>query len=154
MDEEFSPELLRAKRKAAGMTQDSLSELSGVPSSTISKYELGKYAPQRDIWSNLLKGLRGIRVRHSKNQDTWQDYKPTPQQPPPSFSFELGHVYSIRDNNSGWRSDGINPQYGTMCKFKYEGKRGVHHCFREVRGGWTRTYTDAQLIGKIIKEEG
>ena len=36
--------------------------------------------------------------------------------------------------------------------FRYEGKSGIHHKFREARGGWVRTYTDAQLIGKVIKE--
>ena len=36
--------------------------------------------------------------------------------------------------------------------FRYEGKSGIHHKFREARCGWVRTYTDAQLIGKVIKE--
>ncbi|MBQ3457124.1 MAG: hypothetical protein IJG36_11845, partial [Synergistaceae bacterium] len=38
------------------------------------------------------------------------------------------------------------------CIFRYEGKIGIHHSFREIRGGWTRTYTDPQLIGKHIQE--
>ena len=38
------------------------------------------------------------------------------------------------------------------CVFKYEGKQGIHHIFREVRGNWTRTYTDAQLIGAKTEE--
>ena len=37
-------------------------------------------------------------------------------------------------------------------KYRYVGKRGIHHMFREINGGWLRTYTDAQLIGKHIKE--
>ena len=35
--------------------------------------------------------------------------------------------------------------------FRYCGKKGVHHVFREVKCGWTRTYTDAQLIGKEVR---
>lgn len=38
------------------------------------------------------------------------------------------------------------------CTFRFLRKDGIHHIFREVRGGWTRTYTDAQLIGKNIQE--
>jgi|GEM_PF-6851253 len=38
------------------------------------------------------------------------------------------------------------------CVFRYEGKQGIHHMFREVRGNWTRTYTDAQLIGAKTEE--
>ena len=36
--------------------------------------------------------------------------------------------------------------------FVYEGKEGRHHMFREENGGWLRTYTDNQLIGKTIEE--
>ena len=38
------------------------------------------------------------------------------------------------------------------CIFEYLKDEGIHHCFREVRGGWSRTYTDAQLVGKNVKE--
>ena len=36
--------------------------------------------------------------------------------------------------------------------FVFIEKQGIHHCFKEVDGGWTRTYTDAQLVGKKIVE--
>lgn len=36
--------------------------------------------------------------------------------------------------------------------FIYQCKQGKHHVFRHAYGGWSRTYTDQQLIGKIIKE--
>ena len=42
-----------------------------------------------------------------------------------------------------WESD---------CIFRFLRKEGIHHIFCEVRGGWTRTYTDAQLVGKHIQE--
>ena len=36
--------------------------------------------------------------------------------------------------------------------FEYLKKDGIHHIFKEINGGWTRCYTDQQLIGKTIKE--
>ena len=36
--------------------------------------------------------------------------------------------------------------------FRYLGKQGIHHMFREICGGWGRTYTDAQLVGKEVIE--
>ena len=36
--------------------------------------------------------------------------------------------------------------------FRYLGKQGIHHTFREISGGWGRTYTDAQLVGKELIE--
>ena len=67
--------------------------------------------------------------------------------------FEENHCYSITDSPSAGNADReINPKSGKFCMFRYEGKHGIHHCFRETRGGWSRTYTDAQLIGKHIKE--
>lgn len=51
----------------------------------------------------------------------------------------------------------IKCQVGTMSEqtdyvFKYEGRQGIHHVFREIHGNWTRTYTDTQLIGKRLYE--
>ena len=40
------------------------------------------------------------------------------------------------------------PQNATLTV----GKQGKHHCFKETSGGWSRTYTDQQLIGKTIQE--
>ena len=36
--------------------------------------------------------------------------------------------------------------------FRYLRKEGPHHMFQEVVGGWLRTYTDAQLVGKFVDE--
>ena len=72
--------------------------------------------------------------------------KPSPVfiEPPEAESrFHEGHIYRVVSSNK-WESE---------CVFRYEGQCGIHYVFREVRGGWTRTYTDAQLVGKIIKED-
>lgn len=67
--------------------------------------------------------------------------------------FELGRDYEILSaEGKQTRDDIISPTTGINCIFRYEGKAGIHYCFREIRGGWTRTYTDVQLIGKRIRE--
>ena len=71
---------------------------------------------------------------------------------PKQYTFDVGHDYEISQSDKLKTHDIMNPATGTGCIFRYEGKRGIHHCFREVRGGWTRTYTDTQLIGKRIRE--
>ena len=43
-----------------------------------------------------------------------------------------------------------NPEFGFT--FRYLGKQGIHHTFREISCGWGRTYTDAQLVGKEVIE--
>ena len=58
---------------------------------------------------------------------------------PPVFFFEVGREYLIDK---------------AAFVLRYERKDGIHHMFRSVRGGWTQTFTDAQLIGKTIKEAG
>ena len=150
MSEEFSPELLRSMRETAGLSRKELAFYANVGVDVIRDYENGRRKPTWQTLYRLKIGLKRIRVDPS---DTWCTPEPDPKPEPPSFSFEAGHMYSIRDHNAGGKSvDGFNPQYGTLCVFRYEGKAGIHHCFREERGGWTRTYTDQQLLGKKIEE--
>ena len=61
----------------------------------------------------------------------------------PESRFQEGHIYRIASSDK-WESE---------CIFRYERQVGIHYVFREIRGGWTRTYTDAQLVGKTIKED-
>ena len=73
--------------------------------------------------------------------------------------FKEGHCYRISStcsvSNSGAKapkmaSAGIS--WERQCTFVFLRKDGKHHIFRELNGGWTRTYTDAQLIGKSVTE--
>lgn len=67
--------------------------------------------------------------------------------------FEVGRNYEILSPEGKQRCDDIiSPTTGINCVFRYEGKAGIHYCFREIHGGWSRTYTDMQLIGKRITE--
>ena len=152
MAEAFSPDLLRKLRKSCGLSIKKLGALVGRSGETIASYEKGEYRPPRNVWERIQTALAGRRPK----------LPPVPLQPPelepipdsPSFTFTEGQCYSIKDSPSGagFYAGGINPLTGACCIFRYEGKQGIHHCFRETRGGWSRTYTDAQLIGKHIKE--
>ena len=79
-------------------------------------------------------------------------------------TFTVGSCYQVVSNKSiikrlkaGGKyvlqaiSTGNNdPEVGYT--FRYLGKQGIHHMFREICGGWGRTYTDAQLVGKEVIE--
>lgn len=47
-------------------------------------------------------------------------------------------------------NESSDPEDGYV--FRYLGKQGIHHMFIEICGGWSRTYTDAQLVGKELVE--
>ena len=85
--------------------------------------------------------------------DTWRTPEPESIPEPVTFVFETGRSYTIKDAKSSSNPNGmISPPTGDWCIFKYAGKNGIHHVFTETQGGWKRTYTDAQLIGKKIEE--
>ena len=67
-------------------------------------------------------------------------------------SFIQGRRYRIQEGKTNPYEFEFNPLNGKGCTFIYLRKEGRHHMFREERGGWIRTYTDNQLIGKYIKE--
>ena len=52
--------------------------------------------------------------------------------------FEIGKKYKIA-NEAGFI-------------FEFMKDTGIHHCFKAIPGGWSRTYTDAQLVGVKIQE--
>ena len=57
-----------------------------------------------------------------------------------------GGKYVIQEINESSN----DPECGYI--FRYLGKVGIHHTFAEICGNWTRTYTDAQLVGKELIE--
>ena len=60
--------------------------------------------------------------------------------------LRAGEKYAVQTVNES--SD--DPEFGYT--FRYLGKQGIHHVFREISCGWGRTYTDAQLVGKEVIE--
>jgi len=81
---------------------------------------------------------------------------PKKKRNPITFTFVIGHCYRIYSTGCyGSRKSHdalLSLSWERDCVFRYEGKEGIHHCFREVSGGWSRTYTDIQLMGKKIEE--
>ena len=73
-------------------------------------------------------------------------------------SFIAGQSYFIFDSGNAktdsddFASNDMKPETGKGCIFVYVRKEGRHHMFKEKRGGWIRTYTDTQLMGKKIRE--
>ena len=137
---------LKKLRLAHGLSQIDLACATGIPLTAIANIENGKA-------KSKLANERFVII---------QDYlensfiKPEPVFIFPSFSFDIKHLYSITDKLayglSRMKNDFLDTETGYGCIFLYTGKQGKHHVFKSVRGGWSRTYTDAQLIGKSIQE--
>ena len=60
--------------------------------------------------------------------------------------LEAGEKYAVQAVSES----NDDPEFGYT--FRYLGKQGIHHVFREISWGWGRTYTDAQLVGKEVVE--
>ena len=78
-----------------------------------------------------------------------------PCRPRINVNFVEGNCYEIHDNENvaGPMSLAIKQSRNSMGYiFRYEGMSAIHHVFREIRGKWIQTYTDAQLIGKYVRE--
>ncbi len=149
------------------MKQKELSQLSGIPTAEIRRYEFHKYLPRVKNYNKLAKvfGWEQIPITHPETQSEapnpkhsyvrLEDLPPPKYEPiklprPVKFEFEKDHCYVITDNSPIKNIHHFQAVH--VCVFKYEGKQGIHHMFREISGNWTRTYTDAQLIGKRISE--
>ena len=126
----FTPSLLRRMRREAGLYQREIANWIGVSRRTISHYEHGEITPSAKKWVTLYELLKQVQVLRRK------------------YSFKAGQSYRIY---TPFRL-GCPPQESREYEFMYECKRGAHHVFREKTGGWTRTYTESQLIGKVIQE--
>ncbi len=137
---------LKKLRLARGLSQIDLACATGIPVRTIHEIENGKAK------SKLANERVVIIQDYLENSFT----KSEPAFIPPTFSFDIEHLYSIKDKLtlglSRRKEDFFDAETGYGCIFVYTGKHGKHHCFKSVRGDWTRTYTDAQLIGKSIQE--
>ena len=67
------------------------------------------------------------------------------------MEFVKGHKYLVNSPRGNKTQGGINYMEKGFV-FVYERKEGKHYMFRELIGGWLRTYTDNQLKGKTITE--
>ena len=125
----FSPENLRDCRKARGLSQRDLAKLSGLCECSIVHYEVGRTIPKKASWRRICEALAR-------------------EVTPRLYKLRCGACYRIKSKRS--ITDGQKQEVNYT--FRYCGRKGIHYVFREVVGGWTRTYTDAQLIGRKIEE--
>ena len=134
---------LRELRKSLGLTTNQVAKNIHVSNRTIARFE------QNSDDVTTIKSR--IKIYSFLGQDTWKQ---------PEYIFDIhalnqkikhkftcGRKYSIR----GKEKDTFK-ECEADCVFIYLRKEGRHHLFMAEGGGWTRTYTDAQLIGKHIKE--
>ena len=143
---------MKQQRAARGWTQVELAELTGTSKGNIAAYEQGKMSPSIKTYNQLAKAFgwseltiddtdanQPRTVKHYDRVEHEEMPAPIEIPKPPVFFFEVGREYLIDK---------------AAFVLRYERKDGIHHMFRSVRGGWTQTFTDAQLIGKTIKEAG
>ena len=144
-------EMLQKLREEQGITRRQLSERIGVSEKLLAGYERGNY-PSLSTYNKIAKEL-GWQSLDEDGRECALDIPEEIEQPNSiAHTFIEGKCYSIRSKNLVKTDKKIGYYVEEGCTFRYEGKQGIHHMFREVKGGWTRTYTDAQLIGRKIKE--
>lgn len=138
---------LKALRYTLGLTQSQLAEKIGVSEASIERCENGlvpigkvKTPAQSKIKAFLeVQDISPAVIAESKKFLELEDNQKAIQR-----HFTEGKCYVIYGSQSNtWERE---------CIFMFLRKEGIHHMFREVRGGWSRTYTDAQLVGKNIQE--
>ncbi len=137
---------LRKIRLFLNLSQRELSRRIEVSASTISRYENEHttVSPRVQRWVN-----RKYRQFHL-NQKVIKSAKDNSV-----CSFMPQRCYSITDSDRILRRLTLNPcihDFSFNYIFQYLGTHGIHHCFKEIHGGWSRTYTDSQLIDKRVME--
>ena len=145
---------LRKKRMKLGISQKRLSQLSGMNEHTLRDTENGRSSPTVANYNKLAQALgwkkidstsirKAVQPKTLSIDDLLDPPEPVKLLKPVIFTFTISSIYRIY----AYEADRDNEYV-----FCYEGKQGIHHMFREIRGGWSRTFTDAQLIGKKIVE--
>ena len=130
---------LRKIRLFLNLTQRELSVRIGVSASSISRYE-----NERTAVSPRVK--KCVNRKYRKHNLATRVIKSTKDNS--VCSFRPLKCYSIADDDKILHHLTFTFNY----VFQYLGTHGIHHCFREIHGGWNRTYTNSQLIDKRIQE--
>ena len=132
---------LRKVRLYLNLTQKELGKRIGLSASTISSYENERRGVSARVrhWVNKMyrKHHLSKKVIKSARDNTLCAFCPK-------------KCYSINDGDRILHRSISSLTLGYI--FRYERTEGIHHCFREIRGGWSRTYTDWQLVDKRVLE--
>ncbi len=137
---------IKQLRETLGLSQEELGERIGVDKRTIGSWERGVNFPTKKHAGSLQAIFDGCPPPAKKKKTRYEIEEESVKRiarniQAISRSFTEGKCYTITDNQ-----ELQNPI------LRYERKEGIHHVFREIHGKWIVTYTDAQLIGKKIKE--
>ena len=146
----FSPETMRNLREMRNFSRTALARYARVSPTTISNYEKGLVKPSPEYWARICSVLRWEEL--SEISDTWCKVQEQFTYTPVTFTFTEGQCYRIVDRKTRGCCTVADWNVDVLSVLRYTGKHGIHHSFTEVHSGWRRTYTDAQLIGKTIKE--
>ena len=141
--------LIQDERIKRGLSILELSEITGVASCRISEYERQKKYPTLQNFKKLADffgwKVKKRKTEKKKNSSLLEelifDIKGVEIPKNPVYSFTSGVTYSFRHKGSS-----------EVTSLKYVEKRGKHHVFKNVLGGWETTFTDAQLVGKKFIE--
>ena len=149
---------LKALRYTLGLTQSQLAEKIGVSETSLANCEKG-YTPLNEVKAPAQLKIRAFLevqdispavIAESKKVLGLED-----RQKAIHKHFIEGKCYRIYEGNyHDKKNTSRDTSWGCVHDyiFMFMYKKGIHHIFREIRGGWTRTYTDAQLVGKKIQE--
>ena len=137
---------LRKTRLFLNLSQRELSVRIGIGRSTISSYENERIPVSARVrkWVNRMFkrcNLANIIIKSAKDNS--------------SCSFTPLKFYSISDDDTILHRLSLNPciqDFSSNYVFQYLGTQGIHHCFKEIHGGWSRTYTNNQLVDKRVME--
>ncbi len=156
----MSKNSIKELRKTLGLSQKELGEKVGVDRSTVSAWERGVTIPKGKIAGNLQavfedcppppectenNSIRKKNARYKQQEEAAK--RMTESMKAIHRTFTEGNLYTISESQI--QADGNILQQSIL---RYERKEGIHHVFREIRGKWIVTYTDAQLVGKFVKE--
>lgn len=161
---------LRELRETLGISLEDVAQFIGISPKSIGRFEKNpdnvKNAEIKDTLTALtqeptnsndypwIDELREEKKRKAKEREEQKAREREELRKKMFHSFTAGKEYLIFDsgNAKDIASNDMKPETGKGCIFIYVRKEGRHHMFREKRGGWIRTYTDTQLMGKKIKE--
>lgn len=134
---------LKNLRLALGLSQAQMAQKIGVSDKSIWRFERETANTNYSQAKEKIRSFLDDALRRAEDNNNLV-----------SHSFVKGACYSIFDSGNGTKDtyETMNPTTGKGCIFIYIRKDGKHHIFREQRGGWIRTYTDVQLMGKHVQE--
>ena len=132
---------LRKVRLYLNLTQKELGNRIGLSASTISSYE----NERRGVSARVRKWVNKMYRKHHLSKKVIKSARDNTL-----CAFCPKKCYSINDGDRILHRSISSLTLGYI--FRYERTEGIHHCFREIRGGWSRTYTDWQLVDKRVLE--